>query len=310
MATVGQRVGKFFHADVIPTSVGRKIRLWHVAPFILAVMITAWVSGIRFSWGTSMSDTLRGIYRFERGKNPEIGQIVVFKQPNRSFRTILWPSAKRVVRMSEDGIELRGDDYDRAEDSTDFGLVPKENIIGTIVWVSASSGFDRWLKLNEPHWWRAKRAETSDYIIFELGDSLDVVSKTEEKRLIRLKGEFVEWGKDVLVYRSESQINTYDPKTGVKSLCQSGLIPVKSGEQIKLVIRNGSKDFFGPTYVLVGKSLPEGAKLRLRGRTFKVTIYVEVDYFPGIGKPTSSFCLTPRDDSVPSGTITATVVSG
>lgn len=311
MATVIQRVEKLFHLDVIPTSWGRKIRLWHVIPFTLAAVVAVWMSGLRFSWGPSMGDTLRGIYRFEKGKNPEIGQIVVFNQPNRSLKTTLWPSAKRVVRMSKEGVELRGDDHDRAEDSTDFGLVPKESIIGTIVWVSTHSDFDRWLKLNEPHWWGAKKAETSEYIIFELGDYLDVVSKIEEKRIARISGQFVDFNGSLLSYRSgRGSFLSFDPSTGKEELIQTALALTRTDEEVELIVRNDGQTFFGPTYILVDKSLSKKAKLRIKGMTYSLQGYHEFDYDPVLKTAISSFNLTPRDDSVPSGTLTATVVSG
>lgn len=295
MATVGQRLEKFFHADVIPTSVGRKIRLWHVAPFILVVMIATWVSGIRFSFGPSMGNTLRGVYRFERGRTPKVGQIVVFKQPNRSFKTIVWPSAKRVVRMSDEGVELRGDNHDRAEDSSDFGLVPKESIVGTVVWVSAKNGFDRWLRLNEPYWWGAKKVKTNEVIIFEVGDYLDVVSKTEEKRIARLKGQFVDWlpDKTSLVYRQGSTLYQYNSLDG-KTTKFGQRRPLQLPWEGKAEVRQSQLGLI----CYVEGSFPRQAKVVVHGTTRTVIIHKVLDW--DIEKKTAEgetmFTLYPQDD--------------
>lgn len=295
MATVGQRLERLFHADVIPTSWGRKLRIWHVVPVILVAVVVMWATGIRVSIGPSMGNTLGTLYRFQGDVSPEIGQIIVFKQPNRSLKTIVWPSAKRVVRVSEEGIEVQGDNGDQAEDSRDFDLVPHENVLGTIVWVSAFDNFDCWLRLNEPRWREAKKVETDELVIFEIGDYLDIVSKVEKKRVVRLKGQFVDWLTDssCLVFRQSEKLMQYSVetnKTATLAATKTLNLPWRGKAEV-------CQSQLGLVCYVEG-SFPRQAKVVVNGKARTIIIHKVLDW--DIEKKTAEgetmFTFYPQDD--------------
>lgn len=58
------------------------------------------------------------------------GQLIAFRHPQR--RTLI--VVKRVVRNTDDGWWVEGDNAAHSDDSRSFGAVPRDLIIGRLVW--------------------------------------------------------------------------------------------------------------------------------------------------------------------------------
>ncbi len=294
------------------------------------VGVIAFFAPMTLGWkligGISMEPIMswRSYVLFENIVDParelEIGDIVCVDN------ALIGKSTKRVIEMDpERGVYVVGDN--KAVSSMDSSYGPS----GQEVWIpfkevryrvkdvltlrrlwrtmTKKGRFQNWLDENEPPW--ALKLKTNDYLIYEIDGIVDIVKRHECRRLARFDGQFVDWNNGVLVYReTEKKLRRFDPLTGKNEAIKAGLTPVKAGERVELTVRNDGNTFFGPAYVLVDKSLPKGSKLRILGRTYSLRIYFELDYEKKSRKPAASFNLTPRDDSVPSGTVTATVVPG
>ena len=56
-----------------------------------------------------------------------VGQIVIFHHPLKNIRLI-----KRIKNVNKNSIEVFGDNIEYSEDSNNFGLINKENVIGIV----------------------------------------------------------------------------------------------------------------------------------------------------------------------------------
>ena len=56
-----------------------------------------------------------------------VGQIVIFHHPLKNIRLI-----KRIKNVNKNSIEVFGDNIECSEDSNNFGLINKENVIGIV----------------------------------------------------------------------------------------------------------------------------------------------------------------------------------
>jgi len=56
-----------------------------------------------------------------------IGQIVIFHHPLKNIRLI-----KRIKNVNKNSIEVFGDNIECSEDSNNFGLINKKNVIGIV----------------------------------------------------------------------------------------------------------------------------------------------------------------------------------
>jgi len=56
-----------------------------------------------------------------------VGQIVIFHHPLKNIRLI-----KRIKNVSNNSIEVFGDNIEYSEDSNNFGLINKEKVIGIV----------------------------------------------------------------------------------------------------------------------------------------------------------------------------------
>lgn len=87
--------------------------------------------------GESMSPTLlpEDYVLVDRGayvdRLPKPGEVVLAVDPRETVRTLL----KRVAELSDDGIDLRGDNASFSTDSREFGPVPAELLRGRVVLV-------------------------------------------------------------------------------------------------------------------------------------------------------------------------------
>jgi nickel-type superoxide dismutase maturation protease len=83
---------------------------------------------------TSMQPTLRPGDRIVVATwfSPRVGDVVVVRDPE-------WPTTwtvKRVVALTDEGLDVRGDNVNVSRDSRHFGLVPPGLVIGRVVFRS------------------------------------------------------------------------------------------------------------------------------------------------------------------------------
>lgn len=130
---------------------------WEVvlrASLIVVVFLAVpYVGGIRVSSGGSMMG-LGWLYRFAWGELPhQVVQIIIFAKPGLgAWRKYVWPSVKRVVKITDGGFVVEGDNAELSEDSRDWHKpVPVGNVAGTVVWIwspwRAFRARDEWGKL-------------------------------------------------------------------------------------------------------------------------------------------------------------------
>jgi hypothetical protein len=115
---------------------------------ILALYFSGWIP----SRGPSMQPTLPYIGAFckvDDSDTPQVGQIIYFRAPNDGKRCF-----KRLHQVCEDGYLVRADNRDETgEDSDHYGIVPDDNIIGTVTDILSlrrikQTKTQRWLELN------------------------------------------------------------------------------------------------------------------------------------------------------------------
>jgi len=107
-----------------------------IAIAILVAFVTLAAAGFSINWGPSMSH-LGWFYRTQWGTLPtHIGQIVRFSTPDQPlWRKYIWPSIKRVTKITKEGYWVEGDNDEYSKDSRDwYRVVSVNNIAGVVTW--------------------------------------------------------------------------------------------------------------------------------------------------------------------------------
>ena len=87
--------------------------------------------------GPSMEPALRNgdWWVVRRTRRIRVGQVVAVVHPNRPDLMVV----KRVVRQSEAGLWIEGDNADASDDSRAFGTIPREAVVG-VLWLRYRRG--------------------------------------------------------------------------------------------------------------------------------------------------------------------------